>query len=102
MKYVKILRYWVGLRVSGLKIRIDQMRTQDVEKMIVGSIKEILKDRKYFYYSSIGAEYCHLTDDGKEAIINIMNVLGSRMAVAIEKEDIERSKQLVLNELKGK
>lgn len=78
------------------------MRTQDVEKMIVGSIKEILKDRKYFYYSSIGAEYCHLTDDGKEAIINIMNVLGSRMAVAIEKEDIERSKQLVLNELKGK
>ena len=99
---MKILRYWVGLRVSGLKIRIDQMRTQDVEKMIVGSIKEILKDRKYFYYSSIGAEYCHLTDDGKEAIINIMNVLGSRMAVAIEKEDIERSKQLVLNELKGK
>ncbi|CAB4129274.1 hypothetical protein UFOVP112_372 [uncultured Caudovirales phage] len=78
------------------------MRTKDVEKMIVGSVKEIIKDRKYFYYSSIGAEYCHLTEDGKEAIMNIMNVLGSRMMVAIEKEDIERSKQLVLNELKGK
>jgi hypothetical protein len=78
------------------------MRTQDVEKMMVGSIKEILKDRKYFYYSTIGPDYCHLTEDGKGAIIDMMNVLGSRMAVAIEKEDIERSKKLVLDELKGK
>jgi hypothetical protein len=78
------------------------MRTKDVEKMMVGSIKEILKDRNYFYYSTIGAEYCHLTEEGNRAIIEIMNVLGSRMAVAIEKEDIERSKKLVLDELKGK
>ena len=78
------------------------MRTKDVEKMMVGSIKEILKDRDYFYYSSVGPEYCHLTDQGKKAILDIINVLGSRLAVAIEKEDIERSKQLVLNELKGK
>ena len=78
------------------------MRTKDVEKMMVGSIKEILKDRDYFYYSSVGPEYCHLTDQGKKAILDIINVLGSRLAVAIEKEDIERSTQLVLNELKGK
>lgn len=78
------------------------MRTQDVEKMMVGSIKEILKDRNYFYYSSVGPEYCHLTDQGKQAIMDIMNVLGGRLAVAIEKEDIERSKKLVLDELKGK
>ena len=69
---------------------------------MVGSIKEIIKDKNYFYYSSIGPEYCHLTDQGKEAIMDIMNLLGSRLAVAIEKEDIERSKQLVLDELKGK
>jgi hypothetical protein len=78
------------------------MRSKDVEKMMVGSIKEILKDRNYFYYSNVGPEYCHLTDQGKEAILDIINLLGSRMAVAIEKEDIERSKQLVLDELKGK
>ena len=78
------------------------MRTQDVEKMMVGSIKEILKDRNYFYYSTIGPEYCHLTDQGKDAILEIMNLLGSRLVVAIEKEDIERSKKLVLDELKGK
>jgi hypothetical protein len=78
------------------------MKTKDVEKMIVGSIKEILKDRQYYYHSSVGPEYCHLTEAGERAIIDIINVLGSRMMVAIEKEDIERSKELVLKELKGK
>ena len=102
MKYVRILRLWVGTRVSGLKTKIDRMKTKDVEKMIVGSIKEILRDRNYYYHSSIGAEYCHLTEKGERAILDIINVLGSRMMLAIEKEDIERSKQLVLDELKGK
>jgi hypothetical protein len=78
------------------------MLRRDVEKMIVGSVKEIIKDRQYFYYSSVGPDYCHLTEEGKSAIIDMINVLGSRMLVAIEKEDIERSKQLVLDELKGK
>jgi hypothetical protein len=78
------------------------MLRQDAEKMIMGSIKEIIQDRQYFYYSTVGPDYCHLTEEGKNAIIDMINILGSRMLVAIEKEDIERSKQLVLNELKGK
>jgi len=78
------------------------MLRRDVEKMILGSIKEIIKDRQYFYYSTVGPDYCHLTDEGKDAIIDLVNVLGSRMLVAMDKEDIERSKQLVLDQLKGK
>jgi len=78
------------------------MLRRDAEKMIIGSIKELLKDRQYFYYSNVGPDYCHLTEEGKTAIVDIINVLGSRMLVAIEKEDIERSKELVLKELKGK
>lgn len=69
---------------------------------MVGSIKELLQDSNYFYYSTVGPDYCHLTEVGKDAILDVVNVLGSRMLVAIEKEDIERSKQLVLDELKGK
>jgi len=78
------------------------MLRRDIERMIVGSIKEILKDRQYFYYSTVGPDYCHLTDEGKDAIVDMVNILGSRMLVAIDREDIERSKQLMLNELKGK
>ena len=78
------------------------MLRRDAERMIIGSIKEIIKDRQYFYYSNVGPDYCYLTEEGKSAIIDMINILGSRMLVAIEKEDIERSKQLVLDELKGK
>jgi hypothetical protein len=78
------------------------MLRRDVERMIVGSIKEILHDRQYFYYSTVGPDYCHLTNEGKDAIIDLVNILGSRMLLAIEQEDIERSKQLVLDQLKGK
>lgn len=78
------------------------MLRRDVERMIVGSIKEILKDKQYFYDSAIGPEYCHLTDEGHRAIIDLVNVLGSRLLKAEAEEDIERSKQLVLDQLKGK
>ena len=75
------------------------MLRRDAERMIMGSIKEIIRDQQYFYYSNVGADYCHLTEEGKNAIIDMINVLGSRMLIAIEKEDIERSKQIVLSEL---
>ena len=78
------------------------MLRRDVEKMIMGSIKEILRDRQYFYHSTVGPDYCHLTEEGNRAIIDLVNILGSRLLKAEAEEDVERSKQLVLNELKGK
>jgi hypothetical protein len=78
------------------------MLRRDVERMIVGSIKEIIKDRQYFYHSTVGADYCHLTDEGNRAILDIVNILGPRLHKAEAEEDIERSKQLVLDQLKGK
>jgi hypothetical protein len=78
------------------------MLRQDVERMIIGSIKEILRDRQYFYHSTVGPDYCHLTEEGKTAIVDLVNILGSRMLVAIDQEDIERSKRLVLDELTNK
>ena len=78
------------------------MLRRDAEKMIIGSIKEIIRDRQYFYHSTVGPDYCHLTEEGKDAIIDVINILGSRLLKAEAEEDIERSRQLVLNELKGK
>jgi hypothetical protein len=78
------------------------MFVKDVEKMIIGSVKEVMKDRNLFYNSSIGPEYCHLTEEGEKAIKEMLNVLMPRLVKAQELEDIERSKQLVLDQLKGK
>ena len=76
------------------------MYTRNIEKMIIGSIKELLKDRQYFYHSTIGADYCHLTEEGREAVLDMINLLGPRLRMAMDQEDIERSKELVLKELK--
>lgn len=78
------------------------MFVKDVEKMIIGSVKEIIKDRNLFYNSSVGPEYCHLTAEGIQALGEMCNILLPRLLKAQELEDIERSKQLVMNELKGK
>jgi hypothetical protein len=43
-----------------------------------------------------------LTEEGNRAIIDLVNILGSRLIKAEAEEDIERSKQLVLDQLKGK
>ena len=78
------------------------MFVKDVEKMIVGSVKEVIKDRNLFHNSTVGPEYCHLTEEGKKAVTDMLNLLLPRLVKAQELEDVERSKQLVLNELKGK
>ena len=77
------------------------MKTQDVEKLLIGSIKELLQDPKYFYQSTAGPDYCHLTQVGNDVILETVNILGSRLLLAMMQEDVERSKQLVLDNLKG-
>ena len=76
------------------------MFVKDAEKMIIGSLKEVMKDRNYFYNSTVGPEYCHLTDEGHKAVIEMLNILLPRLVKAQELEDNERSKALVLQELK--
>lgn len=76
------------------------MFVKDVEKMIIGSVKELIKDRNYFHNSTVGPEYCHLTEEGEKAAGRMLNLLLPRLLKAQELADIERSKRLVLDELK--
>jgi hypothetical protein len=78
------------------------MRSQDIERVLLGAVKELLDNPVYFYRSSVSPEYSHLTDLGKDVILETVTLLGSRLLTARTSEDIERSKQLVLDELKGK
>ena len=78
------------------------MRTRDVEKMIIGSVREVIRDRTYFHNSTVGPEYCHLTEEGQRAVVEMFNVLLPRLVKAQELEDHERSKAIVFEELKKK
>ena len=76
------------------------MKTRNIEKMLLGTIKEIVHDRDYFYYSTVGPEYCHLTDEGKEEVIKWVELMAPGM-YKLEQEELDaRAKKLVWDELK--
>ena len=73
---------------------------REVSTMIYGTIKQLVSDPCYFNNSNIGAEYSHLTELGKEALVKQMNLLCGHLSHAIKHDDIERAKQTVFEELK--
>jgi len=72
-----------------------------VKDLIFGGINELMRNRHYYYHSSIGQSYSHWTDEGQKALVEYMNVMGWKLREAEEAELKERSKQMVLSGLKG-
>jgi len=66
-----------------------------------GGLMEIMKDRQYFYYSEVGPDYCHLTEEGERAIIEFINLVSYKMLEADNEELNQRAKEMVLKSLKG-
>lgn len=77
------------------------MTEKEVMYMVHGALRTLIKDRHYFYQSSIGSNYCHLTEDGRRAVLEMIEMLAPKLYEAMHNEDVERSKQLVIKELKG-
>jgi hypothetical protein len=71
-----------------------------LEKQVYAGLMETLKD-KSFYYQSYSSEYCHLTEEGKEAILEYVTIMAPHMIKREEHELNERSKRLMMEELKS-
>lgn len=76
------------------------LNEKDIMLALHGSLRMIVKDSKYFYYSAAGPDYCHLTADGERTVLDIVNLFGARLILAESLADNERSKELMLKELK--
>ena len=63
---------------------------------------ELLNDRTMYYKSSVGKDYSHFTDAGKEAVAEYMELMAWKMIQAEEADLDRRAKEQVLNSLKGK
>lgn len=72
-----------------------------LKDFIYGGVRELMKNRKYYYYSPIGQKYCHWTGDGSRALEQFMNLVGFQMIQNEEEDLIKRSKDMVLRGLKG-
>ena len=72
-----------------------------VKDLIFGGINELMRNRHYYYHSSVGQGYSYWTEEGKEALIEYMNVMGWKLKEAEDADLRSRAKEMTMNALKG-
>jgi hypothetical protein len=77
------------------------MERRALKELMYGSIEELMQNSKYYYYSNIGSQYSHWTEDGRKALNDYMDMIAYQIKKCQEEEDIQRSKDLVIKELKS-
>lgn len=61
---------------------------------------EIFKDRQYYYHSTVGSDYSHLTEEGIEVLVEYLQVMAPTM-LKKDREELETlAKNLVWDGLK--
>lgn len=73
-----------------------------MKDLIYGGIEEIINNQRYYYHSSVGSNYCHFTEQGKEAVSEFMELMAYKVRAANEADLERRAKEQVMNALKGK
>ena len=77
------------------------MDSESIKELMYGSIKELSRNRKYYYHSTVGINYSHWTEEGVKALSDFMNLMAYKMHEAEEAELNKRAKELVVKGLKG-
>jgi len=77
---------------------MDKSALKDVT---YGSLTELIQNRKYYYHSTVGPNYSHFTEEGKEALAEYMNLVAFKMLEAREEEIRRVAKEQTMNALKG-
>lgn len=77
------------------------MQKGAIKDLIYGGIEEILNNRNYYYHSSVGRDYSHLTDEGKTAVTEFMDLMAWKIKEANEADLDRRAKQQVLDTIKN-
>ncbi len=72
-----------------------------IKDLVYGGLEEIINNRNYYYKSSVGSNYCHLTDSGKQAIVEFMDLMAYKINEAEHADLDRRAKEQVLKELKS-
>ena len=76
------------------------MQRPAIKDVVYGGMMEIMRNRQYYYHSGVGSHYSHFTDEGREVMIEFLNVMSGKMMEAEHEELDARAKQQVINELK--
>jgi hypothetical protein len=87
--------------VALAQVKKFKMDRHSIKDLMYGALGELMHNRKYYYHSTVGVNYSHWTDEGKEALYEFMNIIAFKMLEAEEAELNQRAKDLVVKGLKG-
>jgi len=76
------------------------MEKAAIKDLIYGGLEEILNNNRYYYHSTVGRDYSRLTEDGKEAVVEFMNLMAWKIREAEDVDLDRRAKQQVMDSLK--
>ena len=67
--------------------------------ILMGSLKELLSNRKYAYVSNTNYSYSHLEEPGKEMVINLVQSVLPLLAEARDLQIKEEAQRLMIDKL---
>lgn len=79
------------------QVKRFDMTEEDIKNLLYGAVRELTRNRKYFYKGIFKAEF---TEHGKEVICSMLDMYAGQIHEAIEADDLARSKDLVMKKLK--
>ena len=89
--------------LGGLKLAKNFKLAQDANRSVVyGAMLEITKNPRLWRSSPVGREYCYLTEEGREVIVDLMQDLLRTVDVLERKAVDQRAKDITFDILKGK
>ena len=68
--------------------------------MVYGALSELVKNRTVWHESTVSPEYSHLTEDGKDAIIHVVEEMFRGLQIIDNQEIKEEAKRQTLESLK--
>jgi hypothetical protein len=77
------------------------MDSTTIKELIYGGVSELMKNRRFYYHSTIGESYSFWTPEGTEALLDFVMLMSKKMIEAEEVELDKRAKAMVLKELRG-
>lgn len=81
----------------GKKFNLMRSMNKDV---VYGALLELSQNQKVWHESSVSTEYSHLTDEGREAIIHIIEEMFRGLQTIHKRELAEEAKRQTMEALK--
>ena len=86
-----------------MKLAKNYKLAQEADKdKVYGALKEFTRNPRLWRSSPVGREYCHLTEEGREVITDMMVDILRTVDILERKALDQRAKEITMDILKGK